>query len=107
MDISGTVALQDEEKTSESVKTAEKKSMDLAAFEPPIAKVLIEPECGTGLQKSMEGSDLGQEADVGREKGKERQVADGLDHGEAMQVDSVQMQGGSHSLVNESTDDTR
>lgn len=104
MDVSGSIVPQDEKKVEES---AEEKSASPAAIEISMVIKPIEPQGGTDIDKSMGVEDLEQEAGVDREKSKERQVAENLGDGEAMQVDNDQMQGGSHSLVTESTGDKR
>lgn len=112
MDVSGTIVLQKEDNTGESAEAAAKISAEAtknisAEFELPTVIEVIEPQNGTDIHKVMEGKDLAQEADVSSEQGKERQVTENLDHGEAMQVDNDQMQGGPHSFMMGITDDKR
>lgn len=107
MDGSGGINLQDEGKASEPAEVTEEKSMSPAAVEVSMVMEPIESQVATDVTKVMDGENLEQEADVGREKSKERQVAENLGNGEAMQVDNDQMQGGSHSLITKSTDDKR
>lgn len=108
MDVSGTIVLQ-EEKTSESAEAAAKISAEATKkisteFELPTVIEVIEPQNGTDIHKVMEGNDLAKEADV---SGKQGQVAENLDHGEAMQVDNDQMQRGPYSFMMGITDDKR
>lgn len=107
MDVSGSIVPQDEEKVEESAEALEEKSTSPAAIEISMVIEPVEPQGGTDIDKSMGGEDLEQEADVDKEKSKERQVAENLGDGEAMQVDNDQMQRGSHSLVTEPAGDKR
>lgn len=96
MDASGGIVLQDEKKVEESAEALEEKSTSPAAIEISMVIEPVEPQGG---------EDLEQVADVDKGKSKERQVAENLGDGEAMQVDNDQMQGGSHSLVTEPAGD--
>lgn len=107
MDVSGTIVLQNEGKAGESPRMTRKGSISLAtkvAFEPSMAKSLIEPENSVDLHESVEGEDLAQETNVGKERGKERQMAERLNDSEEMQIDNDQMQGESHYIMKESPD---
>lgn len=107
MDVSGTIVVQSGEKAGESAEVTEKISANPAEFELPMVKEVIEPQDGTDMHRVMEETEPALEADAGSEKGTERQVAENLDDGEAMQVDTDQMQGGPHSFVMGITDDKR
>lgn len=107
MDGSGSINLQDEGKADEPAEATEEKSMSSTAVEISMVIEPIESQVVTDVTKATDGENLEQEADAGREKSKERQVAENLGNGEAMQVDNDQMQGGSHSLITKSADDKR
>lgn len=107
MDGSGSINLQDEGKAGEPAEATEDKSMSPTKVGASMVIEPIESQVAKDATKVMDGENLEQEADVGREKSKERQVAENLGNGEAMQVDNDQMQGGSHSLITKSTDDKR